>query len=268
MQPTVPHQPAGADVFSALEKIKKLALSRPAARGGLDRLRGGHIAVIAELGPAHPAASDLGNRYVNAGAAAIAVRADSSTAEPDSTARISAQVQAPMVSLEPAGTSYEIWRARACGADMVVLPAATLSDSALYSLLERAESIGMDAIVEVGSAADLVRALRARARGVLLRSTADAVSVDAASADVVSADVVSAGASVDELLLMVPDGVVKLAECGPGGRSGLISHARNGADAVVVGASLLAGADSVSVVADLVAIGAHPALSARGRRAA
>jgi indole-3-glycerol phosphate synthase len=255
LQPKVPHQSAVAGVFSALEEIKKLALSRPAACGGLDRLRGAPIAVIAELDSTRPAAADLGNLYVDAGAGAIAVCAGPLGAEPDSAARISAHIQAPVLFLEPADTSYRLWQARACGADMVVLPAATLSDSALYSLLERAESLGMDAVVEVRGGADLVRALRARARAVLLRPTADAA---------------SAGASVHDLLLMVPDGVVKVAECGTArsGRTGLIACARNGADAVLVGAALLAGADSAAIVADLSAMGAHPALTARGSRAA
>ena len=249
----VPNQSEAAGAFSALEEIKKLALSRPAARGGLDRLRGQRITVIPELDPSHPACDERGNRYVDAGAGVIAVCAGASVAEPDAVARISARIQAPVLFLEPADTSYRIWQARACGADMVVLPAATLSDSALYSLLERTESLGMDGLVEVRCGADLVRALKARARAVLVRPTADAA---------------PAGASVHDLLSMVPNGVVKLAECGPAGRAGLIACARNGADAVLVGAVLLAGAEPTSVVADLAAMGAHPALAARGSRAA
>jgi len=249
----VPYQSEAVGAFSALEEIKKLASSRPAARGGLDRLRGQRITVIPELDPHHPAAADRGTRYVGAGAGAIAVRAALPAVEPDTAAQISARIQAPVLFLEPADTSYAIWRARACGADLVVLPAATLSDAALYSLLERAESLGMDAVVEVRVGADLVRALRARARAVLVRPTADTASAEAGAHD---------------LLSMVPHGVVKLAECGPAGRSGLIACARNGADAVLVGASLLAGADPTAIVAGLAAMGAHPALAARGSRAA
>lgn len=247
----IAHRSAAAGVFSELEEIKKLAMSRPAARGGLDRLRGERIAVIAELDPTRStaAAADLGHRYIDAGAGAVAVRVGSGVVDPDAVARISAHIPAPMVFLEPADTSHRIWQARACGADLVVIPAATLSDAALYSLLERAESIGMDAIVEVRTGADLVRALRARARGVLVRRSSGAV-------------------GSDDLLPMVPDGVVKLAECGADTRSGLIACARNGADAVLVAPTSRVGADPVAVVAELAAMGAHPALTARGSRAA
>ncbi|MEZ0109783.1 indole-3-glycerol phosphate synthase [Catenulispora sp. EB89] len=266
MVPYQSYQSEAAGAFSALEEIKKLALSRPAARGGLDRLRGQRITVIPELDPRHPGGADRGNRYVDAGAGAIAIAvcAGASGAgadpdlglglDPDTVAGISSRIHAPVLCLEPADSSYRIWHARACGADMVVLPAAALSDSALYSLLERAESLGMDGLVEVRCGADLVRALKARARAVLVRPTADAA---------------PSGASARDLLSMVPHGVVKLAECGPTGRSGLIACARNGADAVLVGAELLAGAaDSAAIVADLAAMGAHPALAARGSRAA
>lgn len=260
----VPRQSTAEAGFSALEEIKELALSRPAARGQLGRLRDEHVTLIAELDQTHPAAADLGDRYVDAGARGIAVRTRTSDADPGAVAQISARIHAPLLSLEPADSSYRLWWARACGADMVVLPTETLSDPALYSLLERAESIGMAAIVEVRGSADLVRALRAQAKAVLLRP--DAGSGSGSSSDVgVGA---GAGAGMDELLSLVPNGVVKVAECGPGGRSSLITCARGGADVVLIGASHLTGTDPASTVAGLAAMGAHPALTARASRSA
>jgi indole-3-glycerol phosphate synthase len=252
----MPHQSAGAGAVTTLEEIKKLALTRPAQRTGLARIRGERIAVIAEVDSAHPRAVELADRYEADGAGAIALAgpADSDAAELEGMARISARLQVPVLALGPAETSQRMWQARAGGADLVMLRAAALSDSALLCLVERAESIGMDAVVEVRGGGDLVRALRAGARAVLLRPA-----VEAATA---------AGPSVHELLSMVPDGVVKVAECGPGGRSDLIACARSGADAVLVGASLAAGAAAGSTIADLAAMGAHPALTSRGRRAA
>jgi indole-3-glycerol phosphate synthase len=258
----VPRQSTAEAGFSALEEIKELALSRPAARGQLGRLRDEHVTLIAELDQTHPAAADLGDRYVDAGARGIAVRTRTSDADPGAVAQISARIHAPLLSLEPADSSYRLWWARACGADMVVLPTETLSDPALYSLLERAESIGMAAIVEVRGSADLVRALRAQAKAVLLRPDAGAGSGSGSSSDV------GVGAGMDELLSLVPNGVVKVAECGPGGRSSLITCARGGADVVLIGASHLTGTDPASTVAGLAAMGAHPALTARASRSA
>jgi indole-3-glycerol phosphate synthase len=58
----------------------------------------------------------------------------------------------------------------------------------------------------------------------------------------------------------VPDHVIRIAESGVRGPHDVIEYARAGADAVLVGESLVTGKDPRSAVADLVAAGAHPAL--------
>ncbi len=58
----------------------------------------------------------------------------------------------------------------------------------------------------------------------------------------------------------IPEGIVKVAESGVRGPHDLIAYANEGADAVLVGESLVTGKDPKSAVADLVAAGAHPAL--------
>jgi len=63
--------------------------------------------------------------------------------------------------------------------------------------------------------------------------------------------------------LMPPD-VVKVAESGIRGPRDLLAYAAAGADAVLVGESLVTGKDPRAAVADLVTAGSHPAL--RGDR--
>jgi indole-3-glycerol phosphate synthase len=63
----------------------------------------------------------------------------------------------------------------------------------------------------------------------------------------------------------VPGGVVKVAESGVRGPHDVLDYARAGADAVLVGESLVTGGDPRSAVADLVAAGAHPALRSARR---
>ena len=63
---------------------------------------------------------------------------------------------------------------------------------------------------------------------------------------------------------LIPDGIVKIAESGVRGPHDLIAYAAAGADAVLVGESLVTGKDPRAAVADLVTAGAHPAL--RGER--
>jgi hypothetical protein len=63
----------------------------------------------------------------------------------------------------------------------------------------------------------------------------------------------------------VPEGVIKIAESGVRGPHDLLAYAAAGADAVLVGESLVTGKDPRSAVADLVTAGSHPALrSGRG----
>jgi len=61
---------------------------------------------------------------------------------------------------------------------------------------------------------------------------------------------------------LVPAGILKIAESGVRGPHDVLEFARAGADAVLVGESLVTGRDPRAAVADLVAAGAHPALRA------
>ncbi len=67
-------------------------------------------------------------------------------------------------------------------------------------------------------------------------------------------------ATFARLAPMIPDGIVRIAESGVRDPRDVIELARSGADAVLVGESLVTGRDPRSAVADLVAAGAHPAL--------
>jgi indole-3-glycerol phosphate synthase len=63
---------------------------------------------------------------------------------------------------------------------------------------------------------------------------------------------------------LIPGHIVKIAESGIRGPRDLFAYAAAGADAVLVGESLVTGKDPRSAVADLVTAGSHPAL--RGDR--
>ena len=62
----------------------------------------------------------------------------------------------------------------------------------------------------------------------------------------------------------IPDGIVKIAESGVRGPHDHLAYAATGADAVLVGESLVTEKDPRAAVADLVTAGSHPAL--RGER--
>ena len=59
---------------------------------------------------------------------------------------------------------YQLWEARAHGADLVLLIVAALEQPPLVGLVERVESLGMTPLVEVHDASEVTRALDAGAR--------------------------------------------------------------------------------------------------------
>jgi indole-3-glycerol phosphate synthase len=154
-------------------------------------------------------------------------------------------------------SSYQLWESRAYGADLVLLIVAALDQNALVSLVERAGSIGLVPLVEVHTAAELDRALAAGAR---------VIGVNARNLATLEVDRNVFGV----LAPRIPEGIIKIAESGVRGPHDLLAYAACGADAVLVGESLVTGRDPRAAVADLVTAGLHPALQgdrgAAGRR--
>ena len=56
-----------------------------------------------------------------------------------------------------------------------------------------------------------------------------------------------------------------MAESGVRGAQDVVSYARSGADAVLVGEALVTSGDPASVIRDMVAAGQHPSLDAMER---
>ena len=242
-----------------LDEVKARALAQPSAVDGVRALCGDGIAVIAEVGPASPAKGDLAAEYEQAKANAISVPISLSLPDPDRHLRdlmdVRVRVQVPVLSKSLVISSYQLWEARAHGADLAMLIVAALDQQALVSLIERAESIGLCALVEVHDEREMLRAVDAGARIIAVNPR------DLATGEVDQE-------ALARLLPFIPDGIVRVAECGPAGRGDLIACARAGADAVLTGQSLLASTNPRDTVAGLVAVGAHPALGRRRRQTA
>src|SRR6202030_3099667 len=117
--------------------------------------------------------------------------------------------------------------------------------------VERAESIGLVPLVEVHTAEELDRALEAGAK---------VIGVNARHLATLEVDRSVFGT----LASRIPEGVIKIAESGVRGPHDLLAYAACGADAVLVGESLVTGKDPRTAVGDLVTAGSHPAL--RGDR--
>lgn len=168
----------------------------------------------------------------------------------DDLADVRAAVDVPLLRKDFVVSSYQLWEARAYGADMVLLIVAALEQPALVSLVERAESIGLLPLVEIHSEDELDRAVAAGAR-VIGVNARDLTTLR------VDRDVFTRVAP------RIPATVVKIAESGVRGPHDLLAYAGSGADAVLVGESVVVGGNPRAAVADLVTAGAHPALRDR-----
>ncbi len=245
-----------------LEQLKKAASRASSPRDVMAALRGPDVAVIAEVKRASPskgalaAIADpaaLAMDYQAGGASVISVLTEGRRfgGSLDDLAAVRDVVQVPLLRKDFVVSSYQLWEARAYGADMVLLIVAALEQNALVSLVERARSIGLVPLVEVHDEAQLGRALDAGA---------NVIGVNARNLATLAVD----RSVFARLAPKIPDGTVKIAESGVRGPHDLLAYAAVGADAVLVGESLVVGRDPRSAVADLVAAGSHPAL--RGDR--
>ncbi len=72
-------------------------------------------------------------------------------------------------------------------------------------------------------------------------------------------------ATFGRLAPLLPPNVVRVAESGVRGPHDVIEYGRQGADAVLVGETLVTGKNPRTAVADMVAAGAHPALQKEPR---
>ncbi|UGQ10102.1 indole-3-glycerol phosphate synthase TrpC [Yinghuangia sp. ASG 101] len=241
-----------------LDEIKDMAAAAAPAKDVLGALRAGGVAVIAEVKRSSPSKgalaaiadpAGLAADYEAGGAAVISVLTEQRRfgGSLDDLDAVRARVDIPVLRKDFIVTSYQLWEARAHGADLALLIVAALEQNALVSLIERAKSIGLTPLVEVHDEEETERALEAGAQ---------IIGVNARNLKTLEVD----RSNFARIAPMIPDTVVRIAESGVRGPHDLIAYANSGADAVLVGESLVTGRDPRSSVADLVAAGAHPAL--------
>jgi indole-3-glycerol phosphate synthase len=252
---------ARREALVPLAALKDQALARPAAKNAVEALRAPDaVAIIAEVkrsSPSKGALADiadpagLARDYEAGGAAAISVLTEERRfgGSLGDLAEVRAAVDVPILRKDFIVSPYQVWEARAYGADLVLLIVAALEQSVLTSLVERVRSLGMTPLVEVHDETEALRALDAGA-GV--------VGVNARNLHTLEVDRGVFG-TVAQIL---PSSVVRIAESGVRGPHDVLEYARAGADAVLVGEALVTRGDPRAAVADLVAAGAHPALRA------
>jgi len=252
---------AARQAKTSLDDLKALAAKQPPSLDPMPVFRSTGVSVIAEVKRSSPSKGALAEirdpaalavDYAAGGAAAISVLTEERRfgGTLDDLRAVRAEVSIPVLRKDFITTSYQLWEARAAGADMALLIVAALDQNALESLIDRARSIGLTPLVEVHDELEVQRALAA---------DADLIGVNARNLKTLEVD----RGTFERLAPAIPDSVVKVAESGVRGPHDVIEYARFGANVVLVGETLVKGDDPRATVADMVAAGVHPALQHR-----
>ncbi|HCT76031.1 MAG TPA: indole-3-glycerol phosphate synthase TrpC [Micromonosporaceae bacterium] len=240
-----------------IEEIKKLAAVAAAPRDGYAALRQPGVGVIAEVKRSSPSKgtlaeipdpAELAAEYAAGGARCVSVLTEGRWfgGSLDDLAAVRARIEIPVLRKDFIVSAYQVHEARAWGADLVLLIVAALEQKVLAGLLDRIESLGMTALVEVHTEEEADRALEAGAR---------VIGVNARDLRTLEID----RSAFERIAPGMPNHVVKIAESGVRGPLDLIRYASAGADAVLVGEGLVTQKSPRDAVAELVNAGNHPA---------
>lgn len=246
---------------TTIDDLKEKAAKQDPALDPMPAFRADGVSVIAEVKRSSPSKGELATikdpaglaaDYAAGGAAAISVLTERRRfgGTLDDLRAVRATVTVPVLRKDFITTSYQLWEARAAGADMALLIVAALEQPALESLIERAISIGLTPMIEVHDAEEVERAVDAGAT---------LIGVNARNLKTLEVD----RGTFERIAPLIPDSIVKVAESGVRGPHDVIEYAKSGANVVLVGETLVKGNNPRSSVADLVAAGAHPALQHR-----
>lgn len=244
---------------TSLDDLKERAARQPSAIDAISRINvPDAVTIIAEVkrsSPSKGALADIADpaalaaEYEKGGASAISVLTEERHFKGSLAdfSAVRAKVDIPILRKDFIVTPYQIWEARAHGADLVLLIVAALEQTVLTSLIERIHSLGMTALVEAHTQEEVERAVDAGAR---------VIGINARNLKTLEVD----RETFTRLAPSIPDGIVKIAESGVRGPHDVMDYARSGAHCVLVGEALVTDNTPRASVADLVAAGSHPAL--------
>ncbi|HAM44161.1 MAG TPA: indole-3-glycerol phosphate synthase TrpC [Propionibacteriaceae bacterium] len=232
-----------------LSTVMENADRMPPARDPLPSLRAAGLSVIAEVKRSSPSKGDLADiadpaalaRHYEAGGAAVisvlteARRFRGSLADLQA---VRAAVDSPLLRKDFVVTDYQIWEARAVGADVVLLIVAALADVELAALLALCAKVGLTALVEAHTPDEVRRAV-----------DAGAALIGVNNRDLKTLDVDLS--HFEQMANLIEPGIVKVAESGILSVADAARMRSCGADAILVGELLVRHGDPAHAVAEL-----------------
>ena len=250
----------------SLEQMITRAKQRPPALDIRKHFASGNFGVIAEVKRSSPSKgalaaiadpADLARQYQEGGACAISVltegrRFNGSLADLEA---VRAAVTIPVLRKEFIIDVYQIYEARAYGADIILLIVAALSDDELMEFSALTHELGMRTLIEVHDALELTRVTSISKAG---RLDIDLLGINARNLKTLEMDPTIFAKLAPE----VPSSIPLIAESGISSDSEVGAFATQGADGVLVGEALVKDGQPAATIQTFL----HRAQSMRVRR--
>jgi indole-3-glycerol phosphate synthase len=188
----------------------------------------------------------IAQAYEQAGASCISVLTDQKFFQGsfDYLSQIRAAVQVPLLCKDFFIYPYQIYLARSCGADAVLLIAAILSDKDLQYFLKIATTLGMAALIEVHTLEELDR--------VLALQGVDLIGINNRNLQDFSVDLQTTRELIASRKSQLQEkGILVVSESGLHTPTDLQFVSQSGASAVLIGESLVKQPDPVMAIANL-----------------
>ena len=216
----------------------------------LPSLQSSKLSVIAEVKRSSPSKGALAQisdpaalalSYQTGGAIAVSVLTESrkfggSLAD---LAAVRSAVNIPILRKDFTVDEYQIFEARAYGADIILLIVAALSDLQLSEFFVISKSLGMQVLVETHTLEEVERAL-------LLDP--EIIGVNARDLTTLKIN----QNAFNELAIAIPAGTVKVAESGIASLADVISYRNSGAEAILVGEALVKDGDPAQMIQNFI----------------
>jgi len=224
----------------SLADLEKSALAQTPALNALEFLaRSGQVKIIAEVKRASPSRGALAEipdpaalaaQYELGGASTISVLTEGrkfggSLADLEA---VKKTVSLPVLRKDFIADPYQVFEARAAGADLVLLIAAALNQQQLLSLFDLVTDLGMTALVEAHSADEVSRAVE---------TGAGLIGINARDLSTFELDQNLFG----RLSSAIPEGILKVAESAVKTPADVAHYRADGADVVLIGEALVTG---------------------------